>query len=303
MQAGAAQVLLLAHPAGHSLSPVMHGAAFEALGVNAEYRALDVPPGELARVVTRLAEAPYLGANVTVPHKEAVVPLMHELTPAAASVGAVNTIVNRAGRLVGHNTDGEGFLRALAELGGRGIAAGAADEVTTGGEPVTGATCLVLGAGGAARAVVQALTAAGAHVKVLNRSVARAERLVAELGAGDGRVLSVAADADGLLPHTDLLVNTTSVGMAGGPDPAGLPLLTAAQLARLPATARVVDLVYRPARTPLLNVTSGLGLLSQNGLPMLVWQGALAFQEWTLREAPVAVMRAAAERALAASPA
>jgi shikimate dehydrogenase len=278
----------------------MHGAAFAALGIDAEYRAVDVAPGELAQAVARLAEPPFLGANVTVPHKEAVVPLMHELTQAARSVGAVNTIVNRAGRLVGHNTDGAGFLQALDELP-RGT--GAAE---TGAAPsqagLAGATCVVLGAGGAARAVVNALAGAGAHVHVHNRNLTRAESLVADLSTGGGASVAVAQDVSALLPQADLLVNTTSVGMSGGPDPSGLPLVTAAQLATLPATARVVDLVYRPAQTPLIAVASGLGLLTQNGLPMLVWQGALAFAEWTGRAAPVDVMRAAAERALAASP-
>lgn len=300
MGARAAQVLLLAHPAGHSFSPAMHGAAFAALGMDAEYRALDVPPGALAQAVARLAEPQFLGANVTVPHKEAVVPLMHELTPAARSVGAVNTIVNRAGRLVGHNTDGEGFLRALDELPLEARTAETGSAPSHGG--LAGATCVVLGAGGAARAVVHALTGAGAHVHVHNRNMARAERLVADLATGGRGSVAVAQDVSALLPHTDLLVNTTSVGMSGGPEPSGLPLLTAAQLATLPATARVADLVYRPARTPLLAVASGLGLLTQNGLPMLVWQGALAFAEWTGREAPVDVMRAAAEQALATAP-
>lgn len=289
-EAEPAEVLLLAHPAGHSLSPVMHDAAFHAVGLPGRYRAVDVPPAGLELWLRRLTAPPYLGANVTVPHKEAVVPFMHELTPAARAVGAVNTIVRRGGTLVGHNTDAEGFLRALGELGqpdGRGRAPWP--------QPLTGATSLVLGAGGAARAVVQALATAGSTVHVLNRNAQRAERLVADLAAGSA---VRPTDLPSLLPRTDLLVNSTSVGMAGGADPDGVPLLAADELQLLPATAAVVDLVYRPAVTPLLQLARARGLVTQNGLAMLVWQGALAFEEWTGVSAPVAAMRSAAERAL-----
>lgn len=277
MSAGPARVVLLAHPAAHSLSPRMHDAAFAAAGVPARYAALDVPPAELAAAVARLRAAPYLGANVSVPHKEAVARLVDELTGAARAVGAVNTVVRHGARLVGHNTDAPGFLRGLAELGF---------------DPA-GAGCLVLGAGGAARAVVWALLGAGARVVVVNRDAARAERLVADLEAAGAPHL----------PAARLLVNTTSVGMAGGPDPDGLPLLTPAQLAALPAGAGVVDLVYRPALTPLLRAAAARGHATQNGLPMLLWQGALAFEAWTGRPAPAAVMREALERGLAGSPA
>lgn len=266
MSAGPARVVLLAHPAAHSLSPRMHDAAFAAAGVPARYAALDVPPAELAAAVARLRAAPYLGANVSVPHKEAVARLVDELTGAARAVGAVNTVVRHGARLVGHNTDAPGFLRGLAELGF---------------DPA-GAGCLVLGAGGAARAVVWALLGAGARVVVVNRD---------------------APTAAPHLPAARLLVNTTSVGMAGGPDPDGLPLLTPAQLAALPAGAGVVDLVYRPALTPLLRAAAARGHATQNGLPMLLWQGALAFEAWTGRPAPAAVMREALERGLAGSPA
>lgn len=289
MSAGPARVVLLAHPAAHSLSPRMHDAAFAAAGVPARYAALDVPPAELATAVARLRAAPYLGANVSVPHKEAVARLVDELTGAARAVGAVNTVVRHGARLVGHNTDAPGFLRGLAELGF---------------DPA-GAGCLVLGAGGAARAVVWALLGAGARVVVVNRDAARAERLVADLeaaGAPAGRA-TAAPTAAPHLPAARLLVNTTSVGMAGGPDPDGLPLLTPAQLAALPAGAGVVDLVYRPALTPLLRAAAARGHATQNGLPMLLWQGALAFEAWTGRPAPAAVMREALERGLAGSPA
>lgn len=298
-------MVLLAHPAGHSLSPLMHAAAFRKRGMNATYEAVDVAPADLAAAVARLAEPPFLGANVTVPHKEAVAPLMNELTPAAQAVGAVNTIIRRGQRLVGHNTDGAGFLRALGELAQFGALQ--PDAAGEGAAPdLTGRTCLVLGAGGAARAVVHALLGAGAAVSVLNRNAARAARLVEELrrAAGAERLSAVAAGAlPALLNRVDLLVNSTSVGMRGGPEPEALPLLEGSQLALLPPAAVVVDLVYRPALTPLLRAADQRGLAVQNGLPMLVWQGALAFEAWTGAAAPVEVMREAAERGLAGRPA
>lgn len=298
MDGAPAKVVLLAHPAGHSLSPSMHNAAFEAAGLEARYEAEDVPPARLPAAVARLAAAPYLGANVSVPHKEAVLELLDELTPPARSIGAVNTIVRRGENLVGHNTDGAGFLRALGEL--RGVTQPEVEAPQA--ADLGGATCLVLGAGGAARAVVHALLGAGAHVLVCNRNADRAARLVRDMAGSDGEGPEVAEEPAAVLPRTDLLVNTTSVGMHGGPDPHGLPLIQPRQLNSLPGGALVIDLVYRPALTPLLAAAKARGLAHQNGLPMLVWQGALAFEAWTGVPAPVGAMRAAAERGLVGEP-
>lgn len=286
--------MLLAHPAGHSLSPAMQGAAFRARGIDADYRAVDVPPERLGAAALALREEAYLGANVSVPHKEAVLELVDEVTPEARQVGAVNTIVREGRRLIGTNTDGAGFMRALAELG-LGPQAPAGAE----GAGLRGAVCLVLGAGGAARAVVGSLAGAGAEVHVVNRDPERASRLVDELGGG-ARAHAGAGSAP--LREAQLLVNATSVGMEGGPDPHGLPLIAPRDLRALPQRARVVDLVYRPARTPLLRAAEELGLAVQNGLPMLVWQGALSFEAWTGLSAPVGEMRAAAARGLALTP-
>src|SRR5690606_37828225 len=163
------RALLLAHPAGHSLSPVMHDAGFRALGIDARYEAWDVPPEGLPDAVRALRGPGFLGANVTVPHKRAVASLVDDLDPEARAIGAVNTIVKQEGRLVGRNTDAPGFLAALRE---------------TEFEP-SGRRCLVLGAGGAARAVTWALVRAGAEVHVANRSEDRARDLAAELAAAD----------------------------------------------------------------------------------------------------------------------
>lgn len=270
-----ARLALLAHPAGHSVSPAMQQAALDALGLRATYEALDVPPDALAAAVAALRSEPWWGANVSVPHKEAVVPLLDALRPTARRLGAVNTIVREGDRLVGENTDLAGFARALDALGAFG----------------DGATAVVLGAGGAARAVVAALRDRGVRVAVANRSLARAEALVAELGAGGARVLA-AGEVEAAVRGADLLVQTTTVGMAGGPP--GSPLPDGV----LPRAGAVVDLVYRPARTPLLRAAAAAGLAVQNGLPMLVWQGAAAFEAWTGRTAPADAMGRAAEAAL-----
>ena len=279
------RVYLLAHPAGHSVSPAMHNAAFAALGVAARYEARDVAPGDLAEAVAALRAQGVLGANVTIPHKLDVLPLMDTLTKAAEAVGAVNTVVNRAGELLGHNTDALGFLRALREAAGL---------------EVKGTAPVVLGAGGAARAVVYALLSAGVDlVQVYNRTPEKAHALAADFGAlGRTEVLGEAALPEAVR-RAHLLVNTTSVGMErGGVNPDLLPLPEGV----LPQNGFVCDLVYRPERTRLLQDAAAAGLATQNGLPMLVYQGAEAFRRWTACAAPLGVMFAAARAELAHSP-
>jgi shikimate dehydrogenase len=269
-----ARLALLAHPAGHSVSPAMMAAAFAAVGREARYDALDVAPEDLADAVAALRRAPWLGANVSVPHKAAVVPLLDELRPTARRLGAVNVVVRQGERLVGDNTDLPGFARALAAL-----------------EPIAGRRAVVLGAGGAARAVVAALRDRGFAVAVHNRTPARARALVEALGGAGATVLTDADLADAVAA-ADLLVQTTTVGMVGGPPGSPLPEGV------LPTGGAVVDLVYRPAITPLLRAARAAGLVVQNGLPMLVHQGAAAFEAWTGLPAPVDAMGQAAEAAL-----
>lgn len=269
------KVYLLAHPAGHSLSPAMHNAAFAALGINAHYQAKDIPPEALAAAVAELRAPEVLGANVTIPHKVAILPHLDALSDTASAIGAVNTVINQSGRLIGHNTDASGFIRALRELGGV--------------EP-RGQRAVVLGAGGAARAVVYGLLAQGAEVALYNRTAERAAALARALHhLGSVRALSEGELADAVRRCT-LLVNATSVGMAQGasPLPKGL----------LPERGTVVDLIYRPARTQLLAEAEAAGLATQNGLAMLALQGAEALTCWTGREAPLAVMLAALNAAL-----
>ena len=272
-------------PVEHSVSPAMHNAAYAALGLDWCYLPFPVPPDSLPEAIAGVRALGLAGVNVTVPHKEALLPLMDELTPAAAAVGAANTVIVQDARLIGHNTDAGGFLRALREAGC---------------EPV-GIPALVLGAGGAARAVVYALLEAGAEVTILNRTVARAVALVRDLSRGvDGAVGAAPLGLDALralAPRARLVVNATSVGMwrAGGaeadvsPWPEALPF---------PVDALAYDLVYNPRETAFMRQARAVGARAVNGLGMLVHQGAEAFERWTGVAAPVDVMAQACARAL-----
>lgn len=286
------RAVLLAHPAGHSLSPAMHDAAFAALGIDARYEAWDVPPDALAAAVERLRDPAILGANVTVPHKRAVLALLDGLDAEAAAIGAVNVVRREAGRLLGGNSDGEGFLRSLREAG----------------LDPAGQRAVLLGAGGAARAVAWALLHAGAaELRIVNRSHAGALALADALAAEDGgaSVRAVRDPLDGA-ERTDLWVNATSVGMRrGGVDPDASPLDPAAFARRVPdaAPAAAVDLVYRPRRTRFLRDAEAAGLVTVDGSGMLLHQGAAAFEAWTGRPAPLTAMRAALDAALDDAPA
>lgn len=269
---------IIGHPLGHTLSPAFQQAAFDHLGIAATYRAYDLLPEDVPPFVAGLRAPDWLGVNVTVPHKERVRPLLDGEAAEAAAVGAVNTIVNDGGRLVGHNTDVVGFRDALAEVG----------------FAVRGARCVVLGAGGAARAVVYALCAGGAaEIVVANRHVERAQRLLADL-APAVPAAALPLDAGALaaaLARCDLLVNSTSVGLRPGETP--LPDES------LPAQALVYDLIYNPPQTRFLAAAAARGARTLGGLSMLVGQGAASFTLWTGRPAPREVMRRAAEAALA----
>jgi len=264
---------VIGSPVRHSLSPAMHNAAFRELGLNWVYLAFEVAPGSVDVAFDGIRALGIGGLSVTIPHKAAALAAVDDATAAASAIGAVNTVVRRDdGSLLGDNTDGAGFLASLAEEGF---------------DP-NGRACAVLGAGGAARAVVHALAGAGAaEVTVVNRTASRAES-AAELAGAVGRV-GAAADVG----RVDLVVNATPIGLAGA-DPGGLPIDP-----RLLGPGRlVVDLVPNPAVTLLMREALDRGARVAGGLGMLVHQGALAFELWTGRPAPVKVMRAAAVQAL-----
>jgi shikimate dehydrogenase len=263
---------VIGDPVTHSLSPTLHNAAFEAVGLDWVYVAFPVARGRATEAVAAVSALGLAGLNVTMPHKEDVADACDELTEDAAALRSVNTVVALPdGRTLGDSTDGPGFLDALAE-----------DGIDVAGTPV-----LVLGAGGAARAVILALGRAGATVTVAARRPAAADEAAA-LAPGADAVAIGAVDPS---PYP-LVVNATPLGMSGG-DP--LPVDPEA----LHAKQAVVDLVYHPADTPLLTAARAKGAVAVNGLGMLLHQAARSFALWTGQPAPVDAMRAAVTAALA----
>lgn len=256
------------HPAGHTRSPAMHNAAFEALGIDAVYVAFDVPPARLGEAV---AGARALGVRqlaVSLPHKVTVMQHLDEIDPDARRIGAVNTVTFREGRARGANTDWLGAVRALERE--RGLA---------------GVRAVVLGAGGAARAVAFGLGQRGARVTVLNRTPERARELAHALGAESSGSLSDLADV-----AYDVLVNATSVGLRADASPVDARHLRPGSL--------VMDAVYEPERTRLLRDAEKQGARTLSGKWMLVHQAAEQLRLWTGREPPVEVMGEAFDRAL-----
>lgn len=279
----AKQLGIIGHPVAHSVSPAMHNAAFQSQKMNAVYGAFDVQPAYLKQAIDGIRALGFLGVNVTIPHKEAVIEYLDDVAPLARRVGAVNTIVNRGGRLIGYNTDGWGFLCALEE----------------GGVRVSGLSCVVLGAGGAARAVAVHLAMAGARrVTISNRTPRRAEELAAAVAAAEPQVPVVAVETGSpeeadALREAGLVVNCTPVGMHPNTDASPI-----ASIDLLPPDAVVYDTIYRPVETRLMREARQRGLRAIGGLSMLVHQGACSWEYWVGRRGPVAVMREAARAAL-----
>lgn len=263
---------LLGHPVAHSRSPHMHNTALAQAGLaDWRYTALDIPPADLPAAVRALRRPDCAGANVTVPHKTSVIAHLDALTPVAEAIGAVNTILHKDGQLIGHNTDAAGLLADLHthgfHLAGRGV--------------------MILGAGGSARAVVAACLSVGAHARVVARRPAEAALSLRTLGPvtvyawDEAGFQQASAGAGGL-------INCTPVGMTPrqheSPWPEHIPL---------PPESWVYDLVYNPPDTRLTQHARALGLRAVTGLGMLLEQGALAFELWTGRPAPRALMRQA----------
>jgi len=281
---------LMGWPVEHSLSPAMHNAAFDALGLDWCYVPLPVPPGRVEFAVRGLVALGFRGANVTVPHKEAVLSVLDRIDTDARQIGAVNTIVidresDRQAVVRGYNTDESGVVAALRHGGC---------------EPETERSAVVVGAGGAARAVVSSLLRAGVgEIVVLNRTYARAEALVSDLrpiAVSDSRLRAVQLTPESLIwsvRTAGLLVNATTVGMWPRADASIWP-----DSPPIPKHLIVFDLVYNPPKTRLLRQAEASGARGIDGLGMLVAQGAQAFELWTGRNAPHEVMRAACEKAL-----
>lgn len=266
------EVYLLAYPAGHSISPTMHNAAFKHLGLAYHYAAYEVAPENLESAIAKLREPNVAGANVTVPHKQAVIPYMDSLSDVAKQIGAVNTIVNKNGLLHGHNTDASGYLRSLEDVNFN----------------LQDKTVVMIGAGGAARAVLYGLLQAKAkQVYIYNRTTEKAIELAndfVQMGAVDVKTIDNLKDS---ILGCQLLVNTTSVGMVkNGADPRVSPIPDD----YLPKEGLVSDIIYKPRQPRLLANAAKAGLATQHGLGMLVYQGAYSFKEWTNVDAPTEVM-------------
>jgi shikimate dehydrogenase len=277
------QAGIFGYPLGHSISPAFQQAAFDHLGVDATYEAWETPPDKLGDAVAQLRADTHLGANVTVPHKQAIRQHLDAIAPLAESIGAVNTIVKESDRLVGHNTDAYGFIQSLkreAEF------------------DVAGKKIVLIGAGGAARAAVFGLAQEGiASLIIANRTLANAVSLADEISETVADTHAVELGSDVLKTHcseADLIVNTTSIGMLHGPGDGQSPISEGL----IPSGCLVYDIVYNPEDTPLLIAARHAGAKTLGGLPMLVYQGAAAFELWTGQPAPVEVMFKAARKAL-----
>ena len=269
---------IIGDPVAHSLSPAIHNAAFVALGLDFAYVPLPTPPERVGEAVAGLRALGFRGANVTMPHKAAVLPFLDEVSSDARLIDAVNTIVVDERRLVGHTTDGEGFSRALREVEPGGA----------GGLPV-----LLLGAGGAARAVALALARESVgSLTIADRTPAAAERLIERLRPALRHVASRVVPLDRLAPadvdSASLIVNATALGMT---ESLKLPSVVVDTLRRGHV---VFDLVYGKRPTNLLDEARLRGARTVDGLSMLVWQAAASFELWTGRPAPLDVMRSAA---------
>jgi len=273
---------VIGDPIEHTMSPVMHNAAFKKLGLDYIYIPFRVRAEELAQAVEGIRALNIRGLNVTIPHKVAILSMLDGLDPVAEKIGAVNTIVNNDGNLRGYNTDASGFLRALLE---RGV------------EP-EGKHIVILGAGGASRAISYILAERGAHLTILNRQLeldwaeALAE-LISEDFEMEVRVLELGFEnLAAALAGADILINATSVGMSPNSEETPVP-------ARLLKPELVVfDIVYNPIRTRLLKEAEAAGARTIVGVDMLAWQGALAFEKWTEQPAPFDLMRKKAIKAL-----
>ncbi len=262
---------LFGYPVEHTLSPAMHNAAFDHLGLDFRYLPFLVHPDSIMEAVRAVKALNMAGVNVTVPHKERVIPFLDEVNEEARFIGAVNTIVNSGGTLTGYNTDGRGFMRSLAEK-----------DITVGGRRI-----LIAGAGGASRAVSYYLSEKAGELCLFDPDRPKLEKLVSELSEIRANVRAVEQTGD--TGRFDILINATPLGLKNNdPLPFDVTLLGSGQV--------VCDLIYK--KTPLIESASERGCRTISGLGMLLWQGILAFELWMNVAAPVEVMRKALLQAI-----
>ncbi len=262
---------VIGDPIRHSKSPIMLNRAFRETGVNGVYAAFHVTPERLEQAIAGVRGLGFRGLNVTIPHKVEVMQFLDEISEGAQAIGAVNTIVNENGRLIGYNTDGIGYVRSLKEEA----------------EPdLSGKTIVVFGAGGAARGILWALAQEGpAAIFVANRTEAKAVELAGSFPSAM-RISAVPGNGmQSVVAEADVVVNTTSVGMSPNVD--ALPI----DPAWLKPGAVASDLIYNPLKTAFLSRAEERGCRIHGGLGMFVYQGAYAFEYWTGKPAPIAAMR------------
>lgn len=273
---------IFGRPISHTLSPAMHNAVIKALGLDMVYLPFEVKPSNLRGAVKGIKGLGMVGVNITTPHKEAAIKFLDEISEDVKLIGAVNTIVNKDGKLIGHNTDGYGYIASLKE--------------ELGFNP-KGKKMVILGAGGAARGIIIALSAKKPKsITVANRTLSRAISLIKTFkGKFSGTDFqAIGLDGENLRAYfedTNLLINTTSVGMKKN-EALKIPLDA------LPKRTIVSDIIYNPLETALLKKAAKLGLAAHSGLGMLIHQGALSFKLWTGIDAPIDIMRKAAMGAL-----
>lgn len=263
---------VVAKPIKHSISPFIHNLAFKETGVNGVYVAWEIPEEDLAVTLENIKRYDMFGINLSMPYKQAVIPYLDDLTPSARLIGAVNTVIHKDGKLIGHNTDGIGFFKSLERLKGFQVK----DKRLT-----------ILGGGGASTAIMAQASLDGAKEITIfcrQQSLERTQTSVAPIVQATGVSMRVLANEDSHLlqeeiTQSDLLVNGTSVGMDGVslPIPANL---------QFPEQLLVADIIYQPFETPLLKLAQSQGNPTINGLGMLLFQAAEAFQTWTGKEMP-----------------
>jgi shikimate dehydrogenase len=269
---------ILAHPAKHSLSPVMHNAAFNSLGIEAQYGTFDVAENELAKFMDQVKHSPINGVSVSLPHKEVVMEYLNEIDEDARKIGAVNTVHNRGGNLYGYNTDYLGCNRALLEV---------FDDLKR-------KKIVVLGAGGAARAVAYGVMKEGANVIIANRTRAKADRVAIEFAEMFESDIH-SADLDDMVGG-DILIHATSIWTKGEEPDVNMPDFCFPDY--LENFKLVMDITYPPLNTPLILSCKDMGLPHLTAEKMLLYQAAAQFELWTGEKAPIEVMASALRKAL-----
>lgn len=252
---------VIGNPIAHSMSPLMHNDAFQQKGIDSHYHPFLVKEEELKKAVEALKVLGIRGFNVTIPHKTAIIPFLDEIDPLAKSIGAVNTVVRENDRFIGYNTDGLGFLQSLKE---------------SYPFPLDGKQVLIIGAGGAARAIFYSLASSGMkNIDICNRTTARGEDIIKECPFACVSKALTLQEAEQEAGKYDIIIQTTSVGMY--PETGAMPL----NVTRIKDGAFVSDIIYNPFTTKIIDTFRHLGGRGENGIGMFVHQGALAFELWT----------------------